>query len=1195
MRGSQDSSATQAVRTILASSRTGEGEEARGAGSAALRALEEARPARTVAARIATAGGADGEVARRLQELVEQRLGDHAGRWLGVHDALAGYRGTLPALLADAPQPAAPAASGEVRSPVPRSVHDTFALLLEHARPRQAARALTVLPDRTVQGLLAGGALPGPALVTAVTEHGDSRTRTALARHPRLDTRVLARLLEVGDARVGAAVYRNPRATQSLRRTLAHRLDSAPMDQALRAELTDPGGDLPRTWLAPLLGSGDPTLVARALSLGVRGVAQQYALVRVWERGGAEALRGLLGDPAVTRHLSPRVRTEVTDALAEDGGSGDALRRLRERCEPYADPARLPSLLAVTRGTSSLRDLLSEPYVHDLRALCEAHVKSPFMPVASEELARHEEASDAQRLAFRLSVLNEPWRPDGRRAGNVTQPERRLAEEELDEYAGWWAEGMVRAGLLDPVELIRTARPSGPALSALALLAERGLLTATAVAELRSLTDTHLGERPESWAALERLLPAHRGNLRELISQAGQAAQASQAGPAGAEPAGDQEGAARTGAEQQERAEPPQAPRNSLERAALAALDLLRSLAPADAPLPTDHGVLAFLARHSWDKAPGLTTPPWLVQACADQGVEPADARPWHTAPTLAEVWAKPPQSCGSSATLTELAYTQGILPADELLAFLPARRMLLPHYDWRRLAFAGAWRAALARRLRAELGADPDAWLQLAETAWAAAGDPGADRGTGGPSWLELLSLARSMTRAGEAAANGYRPLEESASSSFTRRPGTPDQALGLLERGNHLWAWPVGTLLCLADADTVDAILPRLGPDGPWLLAAYLLRHDHTPRLVFDRLLAGRDPHALRILALQSRWLEDGLVERLAELDDPEVDLALLRQGGNPHLARRIVARTRRSGSAAGPVAAQVLAELRAEPSARPIGGLHWLCSAEPDLIEEIFARKGTELGLVHQILGCLHLLEHGGAHRLTALIGRDLLGQAATKLCVKALAAKDPAAVIRARLDRELAPDKLVKKVRRAQAPWQVRSAVEAVPVGADWQALEAAHQEEPLPHWEQLVKLPDAPAELLLRHAALVREPGPNGLAQGACLTRARARHGLAGLYHCAPVTQLDGLLDSGILTGSDLLHLAAPAALMLAYLGSAARRTDAPAEAGAALTELAGLVRARLGTDAAAWTRVTNRLTGRDPQWEPMSPVALLLS
>ncbi|MFG1808614.1 hypothetical protein [Streptomyces sp. NPDC049040] len=645
--------------------------------------------------------------------------------------------------------------------------------------------------------------------------------------------------------------------------------------------------------------------------------------------------------------------------------------------------------------------------------------------------------------------------------------------------------------------------------------------------------------------------------------------------------------------EQQEQPAPPPTPRRAHERAALAALDLLRSLAPSDAPLPRDRGVLRFLAHHSRAEAPGLATPDWLVEACAARGLVPADDDFWHTAPTIAQLRDEPPQTWGSSAMHIEHAYTQGILSSDDLLGLLPAHRLLLLPHDWRRLAFADAWRRALARLLRAELGGDADAWLRLAATA-VKAGGPDGHPDTNGPSWPDLLRTARSASGPGKVGNTGSGALEEAAWATHTARPRTPDEALGLLAHGNHLWAWPAGTLLCLAEADVVDAVLPRLGPDGPWLLAAFLLRHDRTPRPAFGRLLAGRDPRALRILAAESRWLEDGLIGRLADIDDPDTDLALLRHAHDPLVTHRIVARSRRSPGA-DPVAARVLAELRTGQSPWPIGGVRWLCSAEPDLIEEILVRRAADLSFVHQAFGCLALLEHAGAARLATLVGRGVLGPAAAKLCAKALASGDPAAVLRARVDRELAPAKLVNKLRRCRHRWEATRAVAAVPADVDWAAIEAAHAAEPLPHWADLVGMTTAPADLRLRHAASVREPGPDGLPDGADLTRARARHGLAGMYHCPPATQIDGLLASGMLDGSDLVQEAAPAALVLAYLGSAARRDDAPAEAAAALAEVAGVVRSRLGTDPERWTRVTDRLTGRDPRWEPMSPVAALLS
>ncbi|MFF0559300.1 hypothetical protein [Streptomyces sp. NPDC004266] len=1174
----------------------GDGRNAEDAGAphgGALRAVERARPARSVASKVAAAGGTDDEAAAFLTELTARHLGADVARWRGLHDTLADYRGGLPELVAALPVPSV--SDDTLRPPVPRSVHRTLGLLLEHAEPQHAAAALAALPERVTTELLAGGTPPAPALVAAVVDHGDARTRTALARHPRLDTRILARLVAVGDARVAAAVYRNPRTTQSLRRTVAERFDTVPLDDGLRAELTGPHGRVPRTWLAPLLATGDPQLVVPALRWGVRQVAQQYALVRVWERTGPDAVRSLLADPAAAAWLHRAVVDTVTEALAAPDGEGP--RRLRAQGEAYEDPTRLPALLAEARGTSTLRDLLSEPYAHDLDALAAAHAATPFMPKACEELARHEAASDAQRHAFRLSVLNEPWRAGGRRAGNTTPPARRLAEEELDDGAAVWAENMAVAGLLDPVDLIGTARPAVHALAALARLAERGLLGPAAVARLRASTETNLGERWRAWEALDALLPEHGGTLAELIVEAGKTPDEDTAEPGPstdppARPESPKEGAARpephTDPEQHTDPQPSAAepaPRHTLPRSerlhALAALDLLYSLAPDDAPRPKDPEVLRALAVHEQATAPGLATPQWFTAACAAHGIPASESGFAYEAPSPRQVRARQPETYGSGAQHIEQAYAQGVLPAEELLALLPARRLLLLPYDWQRLAFADAWRAALARRLRAELGTDPDAWLRLAATATA------SEAASEGLTWAELLERAQSGAAP---AAGAEKPIGRAG-------PGTPDEAIGLLAHGDHLWAWPTGTLLCLADAQVVDAVLPRLGPDGPWLLAAYLLRHERTPRAVLDRLLADRDPAALRVLAAEARWMErSGAVERLVDLEDPEVDLTLLRHWNPRPVVHRIVTRSR-SGTGRPSLGARVLADWRTRGSAWPAGGMAWLCSAEPDLVEELLEKHGARLGLGHQLLGCLRLFEHGGADRLARLAGRDVLGRSATTLCAKALASADPAAVLRARLDRELAPEKLVRKLRRAPHAPHARDLVDSLPPGepVDWTALEAAHAQEPLPYWRDIVRLDGVPEDVRLRHAALLPEPGPDGIPGSARLTRERARHGLGGLFHCAPTTQLDGLLAAGLLDGADLVRLAAPAARLLAYLGAAARRTDAPPGAAEARTVLAGLVRSGLGTDPAAWQRVAERLTGLDPEWDPVSTAETLLA
>ncbi|KPC73606.1 hypothetical protein ADL27_51685 [Streptomyces sp. NRRL F-6602] len=175
--------AAQTLRGLLATTGAGPAAEAPAQRGTARRAVETAGPARTVAAAVHAAGGVDAPAARRLRELAAQ-LGDSATRWLGVHDALVRHRGTLPALLAAVPAPAPPAAPGQTRPPEPRSVPATLALLLEHAAPEAAATALAALPDRTLEHLLAGGALPGPSLTA-----GSSHTATPVCVPPSPGTR----------------------------------------------------------------------------------------------------------------------------------------------------------------------------------------------------------------------------------------------------------------------------------------------------------------------------------------------------------------------------------------------------------------------------------------------------------------------------------------------------------------------------------------------------------------------------------------------------------------------------------------------------------------------------------------------------------------------------------------------------------------------------------------------------------------------------------------------------------------------------------------------------------------------------------------------------------------------------------------------------------------------------------------------
>lgn len=113
MTKTQVGAAGRLLREMVAARRDSAGPERGGA----LRVVERARPARSVAAKVAAAGGVDDETAALLRELTGRHLGADVDRWCGLYDALGGHRGGLPELLA-AP-PVAPGSGDTLRPPRP--------------------------------------------------------------------------------------------------------------------------------------------------------------------------------------------------------------------------------------------------------------------------------------------------------------------------------------------------------------------------------------------------------------------------------------------------------------------------------------------------------------------------------------------------------------------------------------------------------------------------------------------------------------------------------------------------------------------------------------------------------------------------------------------------------------------------------------------------------------------------------------------------------------------------------------------------------------------------------------------------------------------------------------------------------------------------------------------------------------------
>ncbi|KJK56644.1 hypothetical protein [Saccharothrix sp. ST-888] len=1156
--------AARAVRESLAGPRRGGlaalVAEARTAGALdaalALELVERARPARLLPGLVEGADDPAGLVAARLGDLLRRRLGGVPERWLAVQAALPSHRGTVPELLAEAeltdpgftgpeltagsePPAAGPTAvqssaarptSGEP-APPPRSADRALAFLLGHADPADLATVLPRLSDRTVTGILAGGALPFPGLCAAVAAHGDTRTRSALARHPRADARLLKQLVTADDPTVNVLVYRHPRATPSLRRTIAGgtphtpgRTEPVPVDAAALLA----AGDLPQTALPPLICSGDPELTALGLSAGLRKAADQYALLQVWERRGPAAVRAMLDDPAIRRTVHSQIAEQVAAALDDP----DGLRRLRAQGEPYHDPAELVRRLQKHRGTDTLRSLLSEPYVQDFRAIVAGHLASPYMPTAVEVLIRHEDATDEDRRLFRTTLLNDCWRVGDRIVGNPTPPGERLAAEELDGLSEYWALECVRNGLLDPARLVDTARPAARAAACLRRLAAEDGLPGPVAERVSRLAAEHLG-RPASWVALLEGLTDFPGTFAELLAHAG-----------AAEPSGRPLTAVPAWAREEAEHIPPTAPSGWHERAALAAVDLLITLGrpsepatgPGRPPVPEDEGVLGFLARTDPGDRPGRL-PGWLAKAWP-QAVDQEEPKP--------------------TVACADAEYLFGHTDGDDVLAAIAARLLSPPVHAWQERAFVPAAQRALARLLEKELGTDPQSWLRLLTVAQTKAE-------TTRLGWPELLEESRTA--------------EIAAPQVLT--PPLPESRADQLRRLRS-WDWPAGEALLHASVTALEAVMPGLPPHTPRLLALYVNVHDRYPAPVLEYLAAHGDAATVRELAeLRYPGLPAAQVQQLLERADPEVNLALLRHHGDRKVQYR---------AAVHPVGG--LADLVGPvDDYRMISGLR---SPDPAMVEAVFARAGSFLTLPEQFLGAFQLLCCGGSDRLAALLDTGLVGPAVTKACRKALAAADPVQVLRARTEREFTAEKLAAKLHGLRR-WDhsLVNRYLTQPYQVDWALLEAEHAREPFEVWSSLINHPDTPEEVALRHHDVLADTGRILPQDTPALFAARMRNGLARCSDGDLAVLLDEALGRGLLTGHQLIHDAVPAARVLRYLSGALERSDAPGEQiQQAAGTLLDLVRAV--EDPAAWQRIYGGLTGRHAGWVDRITVAELI-
>ncbi|MFK0259056.1 hypothetical protein [Streptomyces sp. NPDC090445] len=636
------------------------------------------------------------------------------------------------------------------------------------------------------------------------------------------------------------------------------------------------------------------------------------------------------------------------------------------------------------------------------------------------------------------------------------------------------------------------------------------------------------------------------------------------------------------------------APHEEVHRAAVAAADLLRRLAAEQGggtpPLPADAEVVRFLGRTHPNRYPkAVGRPEWLAEAWRRCG-PPADCdppglpRPASRADGAAaleqlrqDVAAGDPAAHRRSSHLQRLsaAYEAGTLRAAEIVEAFPARWTMqlrpLSDRDRTRQAFEGELRTHLAD----SLGTDPEAWLRLLTTVdvLCRPESKGPDRLLGWPALVQ-----RSLDA--EAAAPA-RLLPDRAPTGRK----VEDQLF------RALWWWPAGEVLRRCDADVLDVLMPELPPETGTLLAQYLVAvRRGTPRGVLEHLRRSRNREALLVIA-RGVDLTRGTALRLLECGDPEIHLAVL------DLHFHIGAEERRAVVADPSV-----------PLAPHVDRIPWnalpdcLHAGEPELIEAAFASSHlSTFKMPEQLTGCLNLLRHAGPARLSALLATGRVGPAVTRICEKALAAADPSAALRSRVEKELTTPKLASRLRRLgpQAGANAADRLMALFPNADWSHLEAEHAREPFRYWPQMVNRPGTPPGVAARHIDAVRRDHRRhrSYAEHWITDKDAFRSGLGyRADHDEGTGELDDLLTKGLVTPDDLLRHVGHGPCVLRHLGDARCRPDAPPQIAEAVEELTALVREHLpAADDAAWQRLYRRLAGRDPHHPERGTIEELLT
>lgn len=509
------------------------------------RVLAEIGPARSVlnalphqseAVRVALAG-------------LATSLGGDFAAWRSLYSLLANFDGPCTKLI-DAARDQAPRHQGkswirprsaDFPARRPRDTRGALLLLLAYAPARLQESLVPHLDEHAVQQFLVFHEPSVQLRAHIVTVHGP-QTLLAMAAHSSLSQEKIDHLLRLNDPEVNAVLYRWAKLTTAQRREI---LAGRPYDSAhtgpvpisermveVMSEYAD--SSMNRRRLLPICESGHPKLVR--LLLGAAKLhtmaAQLLTVVRLWERSGPQAVKGLLHSTNFPLNydrphpLPARTRKLVGNAL----GAPDGLAALRQRLEEESSPAGQVAFLrargAASRDTAKVallrvRDEIDEELPWE--ELLIAHAQRPLPDPLVAELASL--AGCPQRLVddslpAQVRLMCEALVRD-------SADHRPSALELLRDYPvdpafdrdDWWLYNALSWQLVTPVEVLRIARPAGYAITCLAE-AQPGLGWDLAYREAKALVDRYLGSDVEAWAVALRLLPDFVGTIPELLETA---------------------------------------------------------------------------------------------------------------------------------------------------------------------------------------------------------------------------------------------------------------------------------------------------------------------------------------------------------------------------------------------------------------------------------------------------------------------------------------------------------------------------------------------------------------------------------------------------------------------------------------------------------------------------------------------------